>query len=102
KKEDCPFIKHLNKAFYDIFDNVKEIEKVRKIPIGNYLWNVSDRVREINQNLEDIELTRKLLMENFPISYQLDRSKNDSALIRYHYENFILRVGKVKDLILLL
>ena len=41
-------------------------------------------------------------MEHDPISYKLDQSDNSGMLIRYHYENFILRIGKVKDLLLIL
>jgi hypothetical protein len=104
KAADSPFIEALHLVIVKFFAVKKgeEFTTFLKTPFGNYVWKANKYVGEIDQNLEDIALTLTLLKEHDPCRQKLKREDNSAVLIRYHYENFILRVGKVKDLMLLL
>lgn len=104
KSDDMQFITGLNELFVKVFA-VKTAEKqakIRETPSGKYLWQVQNRIWDIKQNIEDIALTEQLISAHHPGFSQLDRSVNAGQMIRYNYENFFLRMGKMKDLFLLL
>lgn len=104
KSDDMPFIMGLNKLFIEVFaiQSVEKQVEIRKTPSGNYLWRVQSRIWDIKQNIEDITLTEQLIATHYPELTKLDRTVNAGQLIRYNYENFFLRMGKMKDLFLLL
>lgn len=104
KSDDLPFITTVNEFFVEIYAVIstdKQI-KIRKTPSGNYLWRVQSCIWDIKQNIEDITLTKQLISAHNPGFAKLDRTVNAGQLIRYNYENFFLRMGKIRDLFLLL
>ncbi|PWG80793.1 Cthe_2314 family HEPN domain-containing protein [Pararcticibacter amylolyticus] len=104
KSEDMQFIKGLNELFVKVFAVKPDEEqaKIRKTPSGEYLWRVQSRIWDIQQNIEDIALTEQLISAHNPGLSRLDRTVNAGQMIRYNYENFFLRMGKMTDLFLLL
>ncbi|GAB2690556.1 hypothetical protein GCM10027037_12010 [Mucilaginibacter koreensis] len=104
KSEDMQFITGLNELFVKVFAIKPDDEqaKMRKTPSGEYLWRVQSRIWDIQQNIEDIALTEQLISAHHPGLSRLDRTANAGQMIRYNYENFFLRMGKMKDLFLLL
>jgi len=104
RSDDMPFIEALYKIFVQTFgrsEGYEGQEKIRKTPSGRYLWRVHERIWEIKRNMEDIALTERLISAQEP-GIRLDRTVNAAQLIRYDYENFFLRMGKMKDMLLLL
>ena len=104
KPGDTQFIEALARVFKEFFVGLKgaKFDRFMETPLGNYLWKVNDIVSEINQNLEDIKLAEKLI-ENFkPGNRPLKKKNNAAHLIRYHYENYLLRTIKLSDLSLAL
>jgi len=104
KSDDLPFMEALNKLFSKAIDLKSKDWQIKlcKTRHGNYLWKVNDRIWDIKQNIEDVKLIQKLIAAHNPEFGRLDRSSNAGRLIRYDYENFFLRMGKMKDLFLLL
>lgn len=102
KSDDLPFIPALNELFVKIYAVKKADEqaKIRKTASGNYLWRVQSRIWDIKQNIEDIALTEQLIAGHNPGFSKLDKTVNTAKLIRYDYENFFLRMGKMRDLFL--
>jgi hypothetical protein len=98
-----PFIETLTKLTVEYFGLESEAvqERLRSSPLGKYLTKVQDCVWEIDDTVQDIEMIRDLLLDYAPWN-PLGNDKNSGKLIRYHYENLILRVPKIKDLLLLL
>ncbi|WP_342329045.1 Cthe_2314 family HEPN domain-containing protein [Pedobacter sp. FW305-3-2-15-E-R2A2] len=104
KSGDTPFIEALNAVFvkYSGYKNNQKYKEFTNTPFGNYISRVHNRVAEIIQNAEDMEMIRTLITEHDPGFSKLERETDSAKLIRYHYENFFIRIGKVKDLLLLL
>jgi len=102
KSDDLPFIPALNELFVKIYAVKKADEqaKIRKTTSGNYLWRVQSRIWDIKQNIEDIALTEQLIAGHDPGFSKLDKTVNAAKLIRYDYENFFLKMGKMRDLFL--
>jgi hypothetical protein len=102
KSDDLPFIPALNELYVKIYAVKKPDEqaKIRKTASGNYLWRVQSRIWDIKQNIEDIALTEQLIAGHDPRFSKLDKTVNAAKLIRYDYENFFLRMGKMRDLFL--
>lgn len=70
-------------------------------PFEKYVTRINSYTVELFIALDDIELIKSLVLELRP---SVDKKPDEKVadLIRYHHENLILRVGKVKDLILIL
>ena len=98
-----PFIETLDKLSVELFalKTEHEQEEFRKTSLGIYLTKVQHWVWEIDQTLQDIEMIKDLLLEHSP-AMKSKNKHNSGKLIKYHYENLILRVPKIKDLLLIL
>jgi len=97
---ETQFIEALNKIFAHWYVGKKgeDFTCFRKTELGDYLWKVQNIVSEIDQNMEDIRLAEKILLAHDPGNFVLNKEENSAHAIRYHYENYILRTTKVKDL----
>jgi len=101
---ETPFIEALNKVFVKFYVGKKEQEYTifRKTPLGDYVWKAHHIVSEIKQNLEDIRFAERMLNEQSPDALILKKGEDAAHVIRYHYENYILRMTKIRDLSLAL
>ena len=99
-----PFIVAVNKSYFELFKGLKDEAnaKFAKTPLGNYVWKVQSLISDIEQNLEDIRYTEKMLLNHMPGRLPLKKDMNAAQDIRYHYENYLLRTTKIKDMCLLL
>lgn len=72
------FITGFNELFVKVFaiKQDKERAKMRKTPSGEYLWRVQSRIRDIQQNIDDIALTEQLISAHNPGLSRLDRTAN--------------------------
>lgn len=100
--EGTQFIETLYKAFAQHFTTFDEPEfsKSREMPMGNYLWRVTDIISDIKQNITDIKLAESFLAAFNPGRLPLKKEGNAAEAIRYHYENYFLRATKLRDLCL--
>jgi len=62
------------------------------------LWKINDFVGDIKQNLEDVKLVETFIAGHEPGNLPLKKDSNAANMIRYHYENYLLRTTKLKDL----
>jgi len=96
------FVEAVNKFFVEFYvgKNEGEFSRLRKTPLGDYVWKVHDLISEIEQNLEDIQFVERMLLAHIPENRPLKRGNNAAQEIRYHYENYLLRTTKIKDMCL--
>lgn len=102
KAADTQFIEAVARTFSDFCVKLKgkQLNHFVATPLGGYLWKTSHIISDINQNLDDIKLVETLIAAFKPGDYPLKKDANAAALIRYHYENYLLRTTKLKDLTL--
>lgn len=104
KPEDTQFVEAVARVITEFCIGLKgaELDGFLTTSLGKYLWNVNHIIGEINQNLEDIKLVGKLIAGFEPGNRPLTTDDNAAHLIRYHYENYLLRTIKLSDLSLML
>jgi len=102
KAADTQFIEAVARTFSDFCMKLdsKKLKRFIAKPLGGYLWKTNHIISDINQNLDDIKLAETLIAAFEPGDYPLKKDANAAALIRYHYENYLLRTTKLKDLTL--
>jgi hypothetical protein len=102
---ETPFIEAINRVYLKFFAGKKqeELKKFYQTDFARYVSRTQRYVDEIRINVEDMAMIKDLLMEHDPCGARLERTNKESIrLIRYHYENFFIRIGKTKDLFLIL
>lgn len=102
---EMPFIEAINRVYLKFFPGKKqeELKQFYQTDFARYVSRTQRYVDEIRLNVEDMAMIKDLLMEYDPCGARLERTNTDSVrLIRYHYENFFIRIRKTKDLFLIL
>ncbi|SEN06958.1 hypothetical protein SAMN05192574_102356 [Mucilaginibacter gossypiicola] len=104
KAADTQFIEAVACMFSEFCVELKgeKLNRFIATPLGGYLWKTNHIISEINQNLDDIKLAETLIAAFMPSDQPLKKEVNAAELIRYHYENYLLRTTKLKDLTLTL
>lgn len=100
KPEETQFIEAVARVFSEFCNGRKgaDLNRFLETPLGKYLWKINDFVGDIIQNLEDIKLVETLIAGYEPGNLSLKKDSNTANMIQYHYENYLLRTTKLKDL----